>query len=341
MDRVCRLAALGAVMIESSRESNWEDGGVAARYVPLSAIFWTALVGLSMAIFWDRIVTVIGVCAVTLASFVSGQPAVSVMAVSALQQDELAIAVRMGLGEGYGYFDPFAVPLMKTLTTTRSTGTSMPTADCSANRSRRGASSSAVLMSTARSKAFSLRSTRDSVRVKGWASSSERPIRCIVIAEESGRVVGAASYGFSRPDVDLDAIGVSTADLGFIGVAHAGEPVYKHVRPGVRVRPCLPLGRLPGRRAGVTFGGLSQPSGVHTPLVVRRPSATARPLHRSHLLTRRVPLAGCHVQLLREHFGARQRLVPLDDQAIPEGLELLHPARRGPQLRPGPLELGL
>ena len=220
------FAALGAVMIGLARESNWEDGGVAARYVPLSAIFWTALVGLSMVIFWDRIVAVIGVCAVTLASFVSGQPAVSVMALSALQQDELAIAVRMGLGEGYGYFDPSAVPLMKTVDHYPFNGDF--DADCGLLGEQIAPGSVVFGSPDVHGKIEGLQPpiNPDSVRVKGWASSSERPIRCIVIADESGRVVGAASYGFSRPDVDLGAIGASTADLGFIGVAHAGEPVY-------------------------------------------------------------------------------------------------------------------
>ena len=67
----------------------------------------------------------------------------------------------------------------------------------------------------------------DAVRLTGWVSSPDVPVRCILVVDQSDRVVGAGAYGVER--ADLMPAGVTpTGDfnIGFQAVAPEGSWTY-------------------------------------------------------------------------------------------------------------------
>jgi hypothetical protein len=77
-----------------------------------------------------------------------------------------------------------------------------------------------------------------SVRMTGWFGSEEGAVRCVVLTDESLKVIGAAAYGHERADLIPARPPTGGFNLGFVGVAPAGAEAYRAFavvsgRPGV------------------------------------------------------------------------------------------------------------
>jgi hypothetical protein len=229
---VSAYATLSAILIGLARENTGDTGGLAGRYASLAALMWISLIVLSMIMYSERLFASLGVVVIAVAVFVSGQPAFTAMNLSALQQEELAIAVRMGVDQGYIYYNPPVDPLLKELK--HFPFSSDFTADCGLLGQRLDPSQvedGGTVLSAQTPVVGALEQLQPpintgSLRPSGWVASRGSAIRCIVFADPSLRVVGAASYGYERDDVDVGQIKTRNKDLGFVGVAYAKSGPY-------------------------------------------------------------------------------------------------------------------
>jgi hypothetical protein len=65
----------------------------------------------------------------------------------------------------------------------------------------------------------------DSRYLRGWLLSTD-PVRCVLLVDRAGRVVGGGTYGFSRPDVAATTGRAQTA-VGWEAIA---PPQQRDVR---------------------------------------------------------------------------------------------------------------
>jgi hypothetical protein len=221
-------AILAALLIGLTRGGLHDPNlGVTSRYASLSILLWIAVLGLAALRFHrDARLWAFGFAIVALA-FASGQPTMDGMRHAGLPQDELAIALRLDVSAGYTYAPrPSDIALFKSADHYPFTDDFH--GDCGMLRRRldRDAIVSPSATSTGNLDRFEAAYNADSVRLAGWYGSSEGETRCVVFTDESLRVIGAAAYGYQRPDV----VGRSPADgneVGFIGVARSGADEYR------------------------------------------------------------------------------------------------------------------
>jgi hypothetical protein len=225
---IAAFAFGSALLIGQARGGiHGEDIAVTSRYGSLAALAWVALLVLLVLALRQQPRAWLSLLAVTALAFVAGQPTLAAMKVSAVQQDELAIAMRLGLSSGYTYGpqDRF-VPLF------RSIGhypfSDDFDADCGMldRTISRGAIRTPEGTTGGNLDRLEPALNAQSVRMTGWFGSEDGDVRCILIADGSLRVIGAASYGYERPDL-LMTSPTREFDLGFVGVAPAGASSYR------------------------------------------------------------------------------------------------------------------
>lgn len=227
-------AVIASVLIGIVRGGiNPADIGVASRYFSMSALCWSSVVVLAMIVWKPSVRTGIGVVLVGALAFVGGQAALTEVRASIANQNELAIAMRLGLSEGY----PFFWGAEQNIDFFRTIGhypfTDDFDADCGmagefvdGNRIRE------VEIAGAETRGFVdgfLSSYNErSVRIGGWFGSTEGSVRCILVTNQSLEVIGAGAYGIERPDLVM-AGGVpgGNYDAGFVGVAADGAEQYR------------------------------------------------------------------------------------------------------------------
>ena len=64
--------------------------------------------------------------------------------------------------------------------------------------------------------------TADARRLRGWLVSRDNPVRCVLVVDRGGTIVGGGAYGFGRPDVGRTVPGAGT-NVGWEAVAPAGS----------------------------------------------------------------------------------------------------------------------
>jgi hypothetical protein len=225
---VAIYAACAAGLIGIARGGLHEDDlGVASRYASLSILLWLSIVVLfALRYRHDARAWIVGFV-VTALAFASGQPTVNAMRASTLSQDELAIAMRLGLSEGYTYApSPEAVPMFKAIG--HYPFTSEFDDDCGllGKRIDAGSVQQPQAGTAGHLDRFEPAANPRSVRIAGWFGSQDGAVECVVLTDGSLRVIGAGSIGHVRPDV-ATASPTGDIDLGFVGVAPAGEDEYR------------------------------------------------------------------------------------------------------------------
>jgi hypothetical protein len=226
-------AVLGAAMIGAARGGvNSDDIGTASRYYSLAALCWTSVLVL-LALAWPRDPrSLLAALAIGGLAFVGGQPAVDYVRDWDHRQDELAIAMRLGVSQDYPFFwgyDRYR-PWLEEL------GHYPFSADYDADCGRTGRS---VEPEATVNELDGARGSNDgfitpyndaSVRFEGWVGIPGESVKCVLVADEDLTVVGAGVYGLSRPDlVTAGGSPISTYDVGFVAVALAGEDEYQLV----------------------------------------------------------------------------------------------------------------
>jgi hypothetical protein len=227
---------LGAAMIGFARGAHGDDVGASSRYASLSALCWCGLLALAVLVRpGDVRVLAAGLLAVGLA-FVGGRASVAEVDEWNVTQDELAIAMRLDVSEGYPKRDARWPDLYADSTTLMQdighhpfSGSfqydcglldetlSLPATPTSDEAGPRG-----------RLDDFLPSYNNDSVRMHGWVVSPGEPVRCVLVVDADDRVVGMAVYGTPRADV-ANTVGSSNDELGFVATARGSERSYQAV----------------------------------------------------------------------------------------------------------------
>ena len=186
------------------------SSGVASRYASLSILLWiSVLVLFTLRYRHDARAWIVGFV-VTALAFASGQPTLTAMSESGLNQNELAIAMRLGLANGYLYAPrpPRRSRCSSRIRHTRLRRATTRIAGWSASESTAdiGACSRARDGRPPRSLRAGL-SIAQSVRMSGWFGSREgRRSKCVVITDprsaSSARARSATTAGRRRGDTD-------------------------------------------------------------------------------------------------------------------------------------------
>ena len=221
---------LAAAMIGVARGGiTSADIGTTSRYFSLSALLWSSVVGLAVVARPRDPRALAGVALAGLLGFVAGAPTVDAIRAAVHPQDELAIAMRLGVSQNYPYlfgYDRYR-PLLEDLG--HYPFSSDFDADCGRLGDDVGAEAERIPAGRVRGTADAIAPGYgpDAVRLTGWVSSPDVPVRCILVVDQSDRVVGAGAYGVER--ADLMPAGVTpTGDfnIGFQAVAPAGSWTY-------------------------------------------------------------------------------------------------------------------
>jgi hypothetical protein len=221
-------AILAALLIGLVRGGYHDENlGVTSRYASLSILLWIAVLALG-ALRFQRDVRAwpLGFVVVALA-FASGQPTLDGMRRAGLPQDELAIALRMNVSTGYPYAPrPEDVALFKSMG--HYPFSSDFAGDCGllGRRIERDSIVPPSTTSTGNLDRFDVAYNAESVRLAGWYASIGGDTRCVVFTDASLRVIGAAAYGYERPDLRA-VTPTGEIDLGFYGVARSGAAEYR------------------------------------------------------------------------------------------------------------------
>ncbi len=216
-------ALLAAGMIGMARGGvNGDDIGVASRYFSLSALLLFALLVLGATGFVHDVRAAVAACVVGGLAFVSGQESVAHVEEWNRGQDELAIAMKLDLSRGYPFFGssnrfvddlerwghyPFSDDF--DLDCGRLGDKVEPDSRLADHRGARGGVDGRLT-------AYN----RQTLRLEGWVGIPDTPVRCVLITDSSGVVVGAGVYGYER--VDLVMAGgspIDTYDIGFVVIA--------------------------------------------------------------------------------------------------------------------------
>lgn len=217
-------ASLAAALIGLARGGLHDDElGVASRYASLSILLWiSVLVLFTLRYRHDARAWIVGFV-VTALAFASGQPTLTAMSESSLNQNELAIAMRLGLANGYLYAPPpETIPMFKRIG--HYPFTSSYDEDCGLVGKRIDSTSVQQPKpgTTGHLDRFEPALNPQSVRMSGWFGSREGKVKCVVITDTSLRVIGASAVGYERPDL-AEATPTGDIDLGFVGVAPGGD----------------------------------------------------------------------------------------------------------------------
>ena len=223
-------ATLSAVLIGLGRGGRGDDLGVVSRYASISALLWIA--ALVLLALWARErgftrVAVVAAGTVALAAFTTGTATRKEMLSAALQQDVLGVAMRLGAPEGI-YFGPGLAsadyyrrigqyPFDARLETT-----------CGPFPRRLDPRRVAALRTSWAGRVDRLDPGPNPrlLTVSGWVDAPGATVRCVIVSDQRGRVIGATALGVGRPDVAASSPS-HRPDLGFTGVARSGARRYR------------------------------------------------------------------------------------------------------------------
>jgi hypothetical protein len=226
-------AVLGALMIGVARGGVvGDDIGTTSRYFSLSALCWCGLAVLAVIV-RPHDVRLLGAGLVVAGlAFVGGQPTVAQMRASVPQQDELAIAMRLGVSQNYPFFWGFDRyrPLLESI------GHYPFSDEFDADCGRLGESVDPgdVRVSgdgvTGHVDQFGPPYNAAEVRIRGWVDSTEGAVDCVLVVDGRNEVIGAGAYGIERSDlVAAGGTGSGNYDVGFVAVAPSGSSEYRVV----------------------------------------------------------------------------------------------------------------
>ena len=253
---VAAYATGGALLIGGARGGLADDTvGVSSRYASSGALLWCAVAVLAVLVLGERAWVAFGGLVVATTCYVGGQQALADAHEFAVDQDALAVAIRMDAASGNVYFPSGTPPEMLEALGHYPYAPSFDT-DCGLLGSSvddrrvrppaRGMSGALDPVPTTRG-----RYGPPTVELSGYVVSPEADVRCVVFADGSGTVVGAAGYGLERSDL-LRRVGAPGGDFdrGFRGPARGPAGSYRAfvVVEGDEALYALP-GEVPGMAA--------------------------------------------------------------------------------------------
>lgn len=220
------FACGGALLIGGARGGISGDSvGVSSRYASSSALLWCAIAALLVLVVGQKLWVAVGGLVVAVSCYTGGQAVLEDMQNFAIDQDALAVAIRMDAANGSTYF-PFTGPPGMLENLGHYPYTSSFDTDCGllgeSLYSRRVEDLPATMSGSIDPElSASGRYPSPTVELTGWVvAPADTPVRCVVFADETGTVVGAGAYGLERSDL-LRQIGSPDGDFhrGFRGPA--------------------------------------------------------------------------------------------------------------------------
>jgi len=226
-------AVLAAGMIGMARGGvNGDDIGVSSRYFSLSALLFFALLVLGAIGFARDARAALAACVVGGLAFVSGHDSVAHVDRWNHGQDELAIAMRVGVSKGYPFFGGSyrIVPKLEEwghypfsddfdLDCGRLGDTIEPDSLLAEHRGARGDIDGRLTSYN-----------NQALRIEGWVGIPDLPVKCILLTDSSGVVVGAGAYGSERAELLMSGGSpIGTYDVGFVAVARDKPDVFELV----------------------------------------------------------------------------------------------------------------
>jgi hypothetical protein len=239
---VFSLAAMAMIAIGRGQSPLFVDEGMtASRYASISAWFWVAL-GIHAI---SRPVLRAGFLPLTvsavLLSQVTGSASLEAVRQLERQQDELGIAIALGLAEQAPRFQAGLAPTLRALG--HYPFNDRFTDDCGLRGTRPTVEPTSPADAEGQIEGW-LPPWGEALRSAGWLHAA-RPVDCLLVLDRRGDVVGAAARGFHRHDIGTK-LGLTRYDLGWQAVVRVGESPY---RAAVRFRGETTLRVLPGTLA--------------------------------------------------------------------------------------------
>jgi hypothetical protein len=221
---------MGAAMIGGARGGvNGDDIGTASRYYSLSALCWSAVLAL-LAVAWPRENRALVAAAVVGSfAFVGGHVSIDHVRTWNPGQDELAVAMRLDIADGY----PFFYGNSKHIPMLRDVGHYPFSDDYDADCGLTGKTidPDAKIGDFDRAKAnldgFITPYNKKSMRIQGWVVIPSETVKCVLVVDDTSKVVGAGAYGIKRPDlVQSGGSPNGDYDVGFRAVTPRGSDSY-------------------------------------------------------------------------------------------------------------------
>jgi hypothetical protein len=221
-------AVLAMAMIGAARGGVAPDDlGVAGRYASLAILLWSAVLVLCVLLFRPAPWVWLGGFVVAALAFAGGQPSVEALRVSTLNQNQLAVAIRLGVSEGDPLAPaPRAIPVMKKLGQYPFASSFHTDCGLLGKTIDRGSLAPPDPKSAGHLDRFEPPTNSRSVRLTGWFASEDAKTRCVVFTDQNLRVVGAAATGYERADLIPARPPTASFNLGFQGPALAGAHEY-------------------------------------------------------------------------------------------------------------------
>ncbi len=213
--------AIGAALLIGGARGgiHSEDIGINSRYASISSMVWIAVAVLAVTVI-PRAITAFSVASLGLIVFVGGQDSLSEAQAINQLQDELAVAIRMDVADNWSYYDRASTPeFLKTIG--HYPFSDAFDLDCGW-LNRRIDTANATVDTRGQLDSFNRTLNEKSLRVGGWYSPDDGSVDCIIIADDTGLVVGAAAYGGERLDVARSDPSRSI-NSGFQGVVRVGN----------------------------------------------------------------------------------------------------------------------
>jgi hypothetical protein len=220
-------AIVAAGLVSLGRSEALEGDGVLSRYASLPALFWIAVMIVVLRVLLAGQPIVVGaiLAAASVLVFYAAAPPLVVQA-RALDpaQNLLATAVRIDAADSFGpsFQRPDdVVPRLKALHDypfsgrySLGCGHLVPGDSIDVSEDRP--------LSPAAGRADFDRVTRDARRLRGWLVSRDKPVRCVLVVDPGGTIVGGGFHGFDRPDVVRTVPGAGSS-VGWEAVAPAAN----------------------------------------------------------------------------------------------------------------------
>ncbi len=215
-------AIVAAALISLGRSEAFDGVGVQSRYVSLPALFWVAVlvIGLRVLLTRQLLMTQVTVVAATVLVFYAQSTPLANQAVAEQPtQNLLATAVRLDAADSFGarFQHPNElVPRLKALGDYPFDGRYSLGCGGLEPGDRIDVSAARPVPRTA-GRIDSDALTVDSRVLRGWLQTTAE-VRCVLLVDRAGTVVGGGTYGFSRPDVAA-ATGRADTAVGWSAVA--------------------------------------------------------------------------------------------------------------------------
>jgi hypothetical protein len=223
----------GALLIGGARGGiNGDTVGVSSRYASSSALLWAAVIVLIVVVVGTRAWVAVGGLVLAGVCYVGGQQALADVREFAVDQDGMAVAIRMDVARGSIYFpfagEPWLLDELDHYPFSPGFDIDCGLLDTSVDDLRVVPMTPEMKGSLDVNPPSNGRFLPPTVELSGWVVTPGADPRCIVFADESGTVVGAAGYGIERPEL-LRQVGAPGGDFnrGFRGPARGPAESYR------------------------------------------------------------------------------------------------------------------